>query len=451
MKQWSVMGALIALLLLFAMPVSAFVTGTPVPTDSRIKTYVYNANDVFRIMTYYGYQMNIEFGGEEEIETVSVGDRTGWQITPGTNRLFIRAMNDEAHTNMTVITNERTYQFDLYSSPPGQEGWDELVYVVRFYYPGDKENQVASYQPQKPMAPMPAAFPAPPMMPQMPPMAMMAPPMQPSHQMMMPAPQMMMQPPQLRQAPQMPAMPPMAMMPPPPPPMPAPSFSQLPPMPMQMPQQAAPIPAIPPMISLAPPPAPMLAPPSMPQFSAPAFPAPQQHAALPPMGQPLYSPGLPPVSQPPFKPLPFASAGPNRSPFASPPSLFSPALPPFQAPKITPPTMRNRPAIPVPPVNVTRKPFGMIAPPHMAVSPPPQLPHPRAPFVANHMEGQAQKMARKYPKGSYKNPLLAPRMLPSLERVINPQVKDPYGASHLNVAPLALPLPSSAPGDYMQF
>lgn len=107
-----------------------------VVTDSRIKTLVYSANDVFSLLTVYGYQSNIEFSDKEEIQTVSVGDRVGWQIVASGNRLFIRPQEFGAHTNMSVITNKRSYQFDLKSAQdenlPESE---ELVYVVRFFYP----------------------------------------------------------------------------------------------------------------------------------------------------------------------------------------------------------------------------------------------------------------------------------------------------------------------------
>ena len=112
--------------------------GQPITTDSRIKTFVYNANEVFSITTHYGYQSNVEFGQKENIETVSVGDRVGWQIIPAGRRLFIRAMEENAHTNMTIITNQRSYQFDLRSSSADAVfGSEELTYVVRFFYPDD--------------------------------------------------------------------------------------------------------------------------------------------------------------------------------------------------------------------------------------------------------------------------------------------------------------------------
>jgi type IV secretion system protein VirB9 len=110
----------------------------PITTDSRIKTFVYNANEVFSITTHYGYQSNVEFGTKETIETVSVGDRVGWQIIPAGRRLFIRAMEENAHTNMTIVTNQRAYQFDLRSSGADAVfGSEALTYVVRFFYADD--------------------------------------------------------------------------------------------------------------------------------------------------------------------------------------------------------------------------------------------------------------------------------------------------------------------------
>ncbi len=116
----------------------------PIATDSRIRTFVYGENEVFRLSTVYGYQSNIEFSADEEVSTISIGDTAAWQITPAGRRLFIKAMQENAHTNMTVVTNKRTYQFDLTSSSKPE---DEVVYVIRFYYPEkdfDKPSQMIS-------------------------------------------------------------------------------------------------------------------------------------------------------------------------------------------------------------------------------------------------------------------------------------------------------------------
>jgi len=84
------------------------------------------------IRTKYGYQTNIVFDPKEEVQTISVGDRSLWQIIPSGNRLFIRPMTENISTNMTLLTNKHSYEFDLKSVPAKNES---NVYVVRFTYP----------------------------------------------------------------------------------------------------------------------------------------------------------------------------------------------------------------------------------------------------------------------------------------------------------------------------
>ncbi len=116
-------------------------TAVPVTSDSRVKTFVYNENEVYPILTQYGYQTNIELGRGEEIQTISVGDRVSWQIVPAGRRIFIQTQLDDARTNMTVVTDRRSYQFDLQSTGARSAREDELVYVARFYYPEEDWDQ----------------------------------------------------------------------------------------------------------------------------------------------------------------------------------------------------------------------------------------------------------------------------------------------------------------------
>lgn len=102
------------------------------PSDGRIKLLMYDESDVYTITTRYGYQTNIVFGPQEEIDTISVGDRSMWQIIPSGNRIFIRPMEENVTTNMTVITNKHSYQFDLKSIAAAAKGGN--IYVAKFIY-----------------------------------------------------------------------------------------------------------------------------------------------------------------------------------------------------------------------------------------------------------------------------------------------------------------------------
>lgn len=100
--------------------------------DARLVERAYHPDEVVRIDGRTNVQATIAFDPEERIENVAVGDSTSWQITPNkrANVLFVKPMKVNARTNMTVITNARTYLFDLVSAPTARP-----LYVLRFTYP----------------------------------------------------------------------------------------------------------------------------------------------------------------------------------------------------------------------------------------------------------------------------------------------------------------------------
>lgn len=148
--------ASIGLCLSLCAPMATAGVPDSLPSDSRIKTLMYDESDVYTITTKYGYQTNIVFGPNEEIQTISVGDRSLWQLIPSGNRLFIKPMEDNVITNMTLITNRRSYQFDLKSVGPDK---DSNIYVAKFIYPDKRKNAdkelIEPEAPAKPQAIVP--------------------------------------------------------------------------------------------------------------------------------------------------------------------------------------------------------------------------------------------------------------------------------------------------------
>lgn len=113
-----------------------------ITTDNRIKTYIHNPNEVYLLVLHFGFQSSIEFAKNEEIQNIVLGESYAWKMTPLANRLFIKPLEKNIRTNMTIITNKRTYQFDVVSKELEEGREKDLVYVVRFYYP--KKNFSAS-------------------------------------------------------------------------------------------------------------------------------------------------------------------------------------------------------------------------------------------------------------------------------------------------------------------
>ncbi len=151
--------AIIFLTLIFKNISLSYAQNIPITTDSRIKTLVYNANEVYQLKFHYGYQSFIEFAEEESIEMISIGESFAWRLTPADRRLFIRPLEVAAHTNMTIITNKRTYQFDIRSGEYDGRADEELVYVVRFFFPDLRPKKVVPPQLRRPN---PAAIAKPP-------------------------------------------------------------------------------------------------------------------------------------------------------------------------------------------------------------------------------------------------------------------------------------------------
>jgi type IV secretion system protein VirB9 len=122
--------------------------------DPRIQSIAYDPNQVVQLKGTLGYQFMLEFSPNEKIETVSIGDSLAWQITPNRKAdvLFIKPVIRSA-TNLTVLTNQRRYAFDLKVAPTG--GSDPILYVARLTYPEPAEAMAVD----GPTAPPPAIAP----------------------------------------------------------------------------------------------------------------------------------------------------------------------------------------------------------------------------------------------------------------------------------------------------
>ncbi|MDD9331201.1 MAG: P-type conjugative transfer protein VirB9 [Wolbachia sp.] len=125
----------------------------PISVDSRIKTFVYNPNEVFTVVFSQGYYSYIEFAEGEKIKNIAVGDVSSWKVNPYDNKLYIMPFEVSSRTNMIITTTKkRDYIFDLISRPnydKQQKLSDtdtekvnhdysadkDISYIVRFYYP----------------------------------------------------------------------------------------------------------------------------------------------------------------------------------------------------------------------------------------------------------------------------------------------------------------------------
>ncbi len=128
------------------------------PRDPRIRVIDYHPDEIFTVTGHTGYQMTIEFEADEKIETVGIGDSSGWQVTPNGNGtlLFLKPMTVAPITNMTLVTNKRRYNIELASRNGAKVAREAITYVLRFRLPAPPV--VRTSMDENMVSPMPEAL-----------------------------------------------------------------------------------------------------------------------------------------------------------------------------------------------------------------------------------------------------------------------------------------------------
>lgn len=106
---------------------------TPAMADARIEQVSFDPAQVVIIRGEKNVQTMVEFAPGERIENIALGNAAGWQVTPNKrgNMLFLKPLAARARTNMTVVTDQRRYLFDLVNC--GSRA--RPVYVLQFTFP----------------------------------------------------------------------------------------------------------------------------------------------------------------------------------------------------------------------------------------------------------------------------------------------------------------------------
>lgn len=136
---------LFVLLLVGSIEAYAIKEPKPMSVDKRLGVIVYSPYDVHRFTGYYGYQSSIIFAEDETIDQLVMGDSIPWQMVPNGNRLFLKPIDQDATTNLTLITNKRVYYFELYAKEAKDINEDGLMFAVKFLYSDEDESGHSAY------------------------------------------------------------------------------------------------------------------------------------------------------------------------------------------------------------------------------------------------------------------------------------------------------------------
>jgi type IV secretion system protein VirB9 len=121
--MWTtVLGGLVAFLLFLATSAQAETLPARGAVDPRIRTAAYSGEEIYRLVGFVGYHLDLEFEAEEVFTGISV--------------LTLRPRVELAQMNLTVTTSKRRYYFEYsVSARRPNRAVDDVMYAVRFTYP----------------------------------------------------------------------------------------------------------------------------------------------------------------------------------------------------------------------------------------------------------------------------------------------------------------------------
>ena len=104
--------------------------------DSRVKFFAYNPDVVFTLPITVGMHTHIKLAADEVlIDKPKLGETVQWRIAGNEKNLYIKALQPDVMTSLTLETDKRVYQFELVSTKDSAK----RVQMAYFTYPDDDE------------------------------------------------------------------------------------------------------------------------------------------------------------------------------------------------------------------------------------------------------------------------------------------------------------------------
>lgn len=96
------------------------------PGDVKLVVFNYDANDTFTVLSLPGNITDIQLNEGEKITALALGDSVQWITAKADGHIFIKPTKPNIFTSATLVTDQRTYQMTLRSSPEGGK-WYQRV------------------------------------------------------------------------------------------------------------------------------------------------------------------------------------------------------------------------------------------------------------------------------------------------------------------------------------
>lgn len=125
----------LAALLPLGSAVHAEAVAKPGELDPRIRCVAYEADQVYRLQAVVGYQIDLQFEAGESFVGIAAGDLDGISYVAKEQHVFLKPRAAAVATNLTVLTDRRTYQFEYVAQPRRLDAERAApIYALRFVY-----------------------------------------------------------------------------------------------------------------------------------------------------------------------------------------------------------------------------------------------------------------------------------------------------------------------------
>lgn len=101
----------------------------PLPDDVKLVQFTFNEHDTYPIMTMPGNITDIQLHDGEKIVALALGDSVQWITAKTDQHIFIKPTKPNIYTSGTLVTDKRSYQLTLRSSPQGGKWYQRVSWT----------------------------------------------------------------------------------------------------------------------------------------------------------------------------------------------------------------------------------------------------------------------------------------------------------------------------------
>lgn len=96
------------------------------PGDVKLVVFNYDQNNTYTVLSLPGNITDIQLNEGEKVNALAMGDSVQWITAKTDGHIFIKPTKSNIFTSATLVTDQRTYQLTLRSSPEGGK-WYQRV------------------------------------------------------------------------------------------------------------------------------------------------------------------------------------------------------------------------------------------------------------------------------------------------------------------------------------